>query len=155
MQLHMDPEHPVPGTGDGLLLDRLPAEAVDAFVRAAGAGAAFPLVAADLRHLGGELGRARPENGALAALDAAYAFFAVGMTPVPELVAPVSAQLDAVKEALAPWAAGQRYLNFTESRGHSASFWTEAACRRLRRVKAATDPGDMILSNHPIPRGQA
>jgi hypothetical protein len=155
MHLHMDPEHPVPGKGDGLLLDRLPAEAIDAFVRAAGPDAAFPLVAADLRHLGGELGRARPENGALAALDAGYAFSAVGMTPVPELAAPVTAQLGAVKQALAPWAARQRYLNFTESRGHAASFWTETTCRRLRQVKAAVDPGDVILSNHPIPHGHS
>jgi hypothetical protein len=91
-----------------------------------------------------------PGNGALASLDAAYAFFAVGMTPVPELVPPVTAQLEAVKETLAPWAARQRYLNFTETRGHAASFWTEAACRRLRQVKTAIDPGDMIMSNHPI-----
>ena len=152
--LHMDPEHPVPGRGDGLLLDRLPAEAIDAFVRTAGPDAAFPLVAADLRHLGGELGRARPGSGALPSLDAGYAFFAVGMTPVPELVAPVTAQVEAVKQALAPWAARQRYLNFTETPGHSASFWTGPAWQRLRQVKAAVDPGDVIRSNHPVSPGK-
>ena len=37
-QLHMDPEHPVSGVGDGLMLADLPAAAVDAFVDVAGPG---------------------------------------------------------------------------------------------------------------------
>jgi len=32
-----------------------------------------------------------------------------------------------------------------------ASFWTAEAYDRLRWIKAAVDPGDMIRSNHPIP----
>ena len=58
--LHMDPEQPVPGAGDGMMIDRLPAEAVDALVQAAGAGAAFPLLSVEVRHLGGEFARPRP-----------------------------------------------------------------------------------------------
>jgi len=149
--LHMDPEEPVPGAGDGLMLGSLPAEAVDAFVDAAGAGAAFPLVSAELRHLGGELGRARPGNGALASIDAQYALFAVGMAPVPELERAVMAQVGTVKRALAPWASPQMYLNFAETQGPRARFWTEHAYQRLRRIKAAVDPGDMIRANHPVP----
>jgi FAD/FMN-containing dehydrogenase len=151
IHLHMDPEQPVPGTGDGMLLDRLPAEAIDAFVRAAGPDEAVTLVAADLHHLGGELGRARPGNGALASVHAQYALMAVGMAPVPELVAPVAAQVEAVKDALAPWAARRMYLNFAETEHPAAPFWTDDACRRLRQIKAAVDPGDVIRSNHPIP----
>ena len=148
--IHMDPERPVPGAGDGLLLDRLPSEAVDAITAVAGAGAAIPLLSVELRHLGGELARPRPENGALASVDAEYVLYAVGMTPVPELVEPVMAQVEAVKRALSPWAARQMYLNFAET--HSAApFWTEQAYHRLRRIKAAVDPGDLIRANHPIP----
>ena len=76
------------------------------------------------------------------------------LPPVPELVAPVTAQVEAVKQALAPWAARQRYLNFTETPGHSASFWTGPAWQRLRQVKAAVDPGDVIRSNHPVSPGK-
>ena len=149
--LHMDREQPVPGAGDGLMIDALPGEAIDAFVQAAGRGAAFPLLSVEVRHLGGEFARARPGNGALASIDAGYVLFAVGMTPVPELVAPVTAQIAAVKDALAPWTARQRYLNFTETRDPAAQFWTEQAYQRLRRIKANVDPADMIRSNHPIP----
>ncbi len=66
------------------------------------------------------------------------------------MIAPVMAQVGAIKDALAPWAARQMYLNFAETCS-AAPFWTEQACHRLRRIKAAVDPHDIIRSNHPIP----
>jgi FAD binding domain len=149
--LHMDPEQPVPGAGDGMLTGPLPADAIDALVRAAGPNAAFPLTTVELRHLGGELARPRPENGALACLNADYLLFAGGSTPVPELTAPVTAQVQAVKHALSPWAARQMYLNYADTGRDPASFWSPQAYDGLRRIKANVDPGDIIRSNHPIP----
>ena len=70
---------------------------------------------------------------------------------VPELVAPVMAQVGAVKDALAPWAARQMYLNFAETSREAASFWSPQAYGRLRRIKAAADPHNLIRANHPIP----
>ncbi len=84
-------------------------------------------------------------------LDAGYALSAVGTTPVPELVALVTAQVEAVKNALAPWAARQMCLNFADTQRPTAPFWTEHAYQRLRQIKASVDPRDMIRSNHPIP----
>jgi FAD binding domain/Berberine and berberine like len=149
--MHMDPEQPVPLAADGLMVDQLPADALDTFVEAAGSGAEFPLASIALRHLGGELRRPRPEHGALAQIDADYAMFAAGMVPAPELDTPVRAQVQAVKDALAPWAAKQMYLNFAETTRTAASFWTERAYHRLRRIKTAIDPDDIIRSNHAIP----
>ena len=149
--LHMDPEQPVPGTGGGMMIDQLPGEAVDAIVQTAGAGAEFPLLSVEVRHLGGEFARPHPGNGALASLDAQYILFAASLTPVPELVTPVTAQIQAVKAALAPWAARQMYLNFAEAQHPEAPFWTDHAYQRLRQIKANVDPGDIIRSNHPIP----
>ena len=127
------------------------AEGQTSFASALYTLAPFPLVSAELRHLGGELGRARPGNGALASIDAQYALFAVGMAPVPELERAVMAQVGTVKQALAPWASPQMYLNFAETQGSRGRFWTEHAYQRLRRIKAAVDPGDMIRANHPVP----
>jgi FAD binding domain/Berberine and berberine like len=149
--LHMDPEHPVPGAGDGLLLDRLPAEAIDAVIRAAGPGTSSPLLAVELRHIGGEMKRVRPGNGALAAVDADYALFAVGMTPAPEAGPAVRTAVQAVKSAMSPWAARQMYLNLADTPRDPRSFWSPEAYERLRRIKAAVDPDDIIRSNHPIP----
>jgi hypothetical protein len=148
--LHMEPQEPVPARGDGMMLTSLPGEAIDALAETAGPGAAFPLTSVEVRHLAGELGRARPGHGALASLDADYMLFAVGSTPVPELAGPVTAQVEAIKSALAPWAARQLYLNFAETQHPAAPFWTEHAYQRLRRIKATVDPGDLIRSNHPI-----
>ena len=149
--VHMDPEAPVPGLGDGLTLDSLPREAVDELLAVAGPGSRFPLLSVEVRHLGGELGRARPESGATASIDAGYVLFAVGMLPVPELEAPTVAQVRAIKGAMTPWASRQMYFNFADSRRPMETFWDEATFARLRRVKAAVDPDEVILSNHPIP----
>jgi hypothetical protein len=149
--MHMDPEQPVPYAGDGLLVDHLPPDALDAFVEAAGANAQFPLLSIELRHLGGELRRPRPEHGALASIDADYLMFAVGMLPAPDLEAPLRTQVQAVKAALAPWAARYMYLNFAETQRAAATFWTEQAYHRLRRIKTAVNPDDVIRANHPIP----
>ena len=73
------------------------------------------------------------------------------MVPVPELEAPVARRSQAVKAALAPWAARHMYLNFAETQRDPASFWSEQAYQRLRQIKAAVDPDDLIRSNHPIP----
>ena len=150
-RLHMDPDHPVPGFGDGLMIAELPEAAVDAFVEVAGEAAPFPLATVELRHLGGALARPMPSHGALSSIDARYSLFAGGMVPAPELEAAVRAQVHAVKAALAPWAASQMYLNFADTQREAASFWPEHAYRRLRRIKAAVDPGDLIRANHPIP----
>src|SRR5262249_41094825 len=52
---------------------------------------------------------------------------------------------------MAPWAAPQTYLNFTGASRGPASFWTPQAYDRLRRIKAAVDPGELIRANHPVP----
>jgi FAD/FMN-containing dehydrogenase len=152
--LHMDPEHPVAAVTDGEMIGELPAEAVDAFVEVAGGNAEFPLLTVELRHLGGALGRPHPTHGALSSINAQYSLFAAGVAPIPELEAPVHAQIGAVKAALGPWAASHMYLNFAEAPRDPAQFFTHQAYQRLRRIKKAVDPESVIRSNHPIPAGR-
>jgi hypothetical protein len=148
--LHMDPDHPVPGHGDGMLLRELDAEAIDAMVTVAGVNSRSPLLSVELRHLGGALAEGRPDSGALAKLDAKFALFAVGMTPTPESRTAVELHVHAVKDALARWDAGRTYLNFAESRSPGASIWGPEPYARLRRVKAKWDANDVLRSNHPV-----
>jgi FAD/FMN-containing dehydrogenase len=148
--LHMDPDHPVPGVGDGLMLESLPVEAVDELVRVAGPGSRSPLLSLEVRHLGGALGRPRPEHAALAAVEAGYALYGVGIAVTPELGAACSAHLDAVKERLSPWTARQMVPNFAETKRDPASFWGDDAYERLCRVKQDVDPGDLFRANHPV-----
>jgi len=147
--LHMDPEKPSAGAGDGLLLASLPADAIETLIRVADTGTRLAVV--ELRHLGGEMKRARPANGALAAVDADYALFAAGPAPFPQAAEAVAWSVATVQTAMQPWAARQMYLNLAETHRDPATFWTPQAYDRLRRIKAAVDPDDLIRSNHPIP----
>ena len=147
--LHMDPEKPSAGAGDGLLLASLPADAIETLIRVADTGTRLAVV--ELRHLGGEMKRARPANGALAAVDADYALFAAGPAPFPQAAEAVAWSVATVQTAMQPWAARQMYLNLAETHRDPATFWTPQAYDRLRRIKAAVDPDDLIRSNHPVP----
>ncbi|HTX07710.1 MAG TPA: BBE domain-containing protein, partial [Solirubrobacteraceae bacterium] len=42
------------------------------------------------------------------------------------------------------------YLNFAETQQDAATFWTEQAYHRLRRIKNAVDPDNLIRANHAI-----
>jgi FAD/FMN-containing dehydrogenase len=150
-QLHMDPEGPTRAASDGIMLADLPAEAIEAFVRVAGPDAETPPVWAELLLLGGEMRRARPSGGALAAIDAGYQLTAGGPVPSPQALPALERSVAGVHTAMRPWAARQLYLNIVDSSRDPASFWTPEAYRRLRRVKAAVDPDDLIRSNHPVP----
>jgi FAD/FMN-containing dehydrogenase len=147
-KLHMDPEEPVPGSGDGLLLADLTGEAIDAFVAAA-AGSA--LISAEIRHLGGALRRSSPEHGAADIIDGSFIMFAVGIPMDAELAAAIEVSIDAVKAALEPWRADTMYMNFSERPIDSRRVLMRESYRRARRVKAAVDPANVFRSNHPIP----
>ena len=149
--LKMEPDHPVPSVGDGLMLASLPAEAIGEFAGVFAGDAGRRLLAVDLIHIGGEMRRARAGNGAVAAIDADYVMVAVGMAPAAEAVPAVASAVDAARTAMSPWAARQMYLNLADTHRDSASFWTMQTYDRLRAVKAAYDPDDVIRSNHPVP----
>jgi len=148
--VHMDPEHPVPGVGDGLLLDDLPAAGIDALVAAAGPGSGSPLLSLEVRQLGGALGRPAAAGGAVSHLDAEFAVFGVGIAMTPEMGAAAAAQMEVVREALAPWEAETTYLNFAERDVPGDRIFGPYAHHRLRAVKAAYDPADLFRSNHPV-----
>jgi len=145
--LHMDPEEPVAGLADGSTLAVLEDETIDAFVTAV---VGTPILAAEVRHLGGAVGRARPEHGAVASFEAPYLAFAVGLMPVPQLREPLAAAVHGFIEHLEPWLHGHTYMNFAEGRRNARTLWTETAHHRLKRIKARVDPDNLIRSNHPV-----
>ncbi len=149
-ELHMDPPMPVPYTGAGHMLGRLDAAAIDRFVAAAGPESGSQLVSSEIRHLGGELHRAKPGNGALATFDAEYLTFGVGLVMSDSDYETHRAALAAHAEAFAPYENGRQYLNFTEEHTDPARFYTPHAYRRLRATKRAYDPENVIRANHSV-----
>ncbi len=93
------------------MLETVTADTIDALVAAAGPDSGSPLLSVELRHLGGAVGRSSVDHGAADTLQGDYIMFAVGMAPAPEMGAAVEAHVDMVREALAPWDAGRRYLS--------------------------------------------
>jgi FAD/FMN-containing dehydrogenase len=146
-KLHMDPEHPVPGTGDGGMLEDVTERTIDAFVDGV---VGKPILSAEIRHLGGAVARPRPEHGAVSAFGAPFITFAVGMAPTQEARAAVHAAVEALMESIEPWQSGHTYMNFAESRRDPRTLWTEAAYERLRRIRSAVDPDGRFQSNHPL-----
>ena len=148
--LHLDPEQPMPRIGDGRLLADLPATALDALCATATPGPGTPIASVEVRHLGGMLARRSPAHGALASLAARFAVYAVGMAATPEQAPPVEKAVDLLLDMLGSWDAGCRYPNFAERHADAGEFYPAETSGRLRRIKAACDPGELIRSNHPI-----
>jgi hypothetical protein len=148
--LHMDPPQPVPNAGDGMALAELTPEAVDALVAVAGPGSRSPLLSVELRQLGGAVAVERPEHGAVGHLDAGFALFGVGMALDQEMAAAVKVHAQTVKDALAPWAAGRGFFNFSDHPMDGRSLYPTATQLRLQAVKAAHDPEELFRASHPI-----
>jgi FAD/FMN-containing dehydrogenase len=151
MRLHADPEGPTPAVVDGALTHALPPAALSAFLAQAGPDSGSPLISAEIRHLGGALGRPHPGGGALSHVDAGYMMVAVGVAEEAEEIERNERQAAAVAAALAPWGSGRSYLNLTERPADTATAYTADAYRRLQAVRARVDPHGLLRANHEIP----
>ena len=147
-RIHMDPEQPMPYMGHGELLGELDAAAIDAIVDVSGPESG--LFMAELRHLGGAVGRVPEGAGAAGRLHGQYLSFAGGMVASPEMAEAVEAGLDRLGAALAPWANGAHYLNFTEKRVDPATFYAPADYARLQAIRATVDPRGLFVANHAV-----
>lgn len=151
VRMHMDPEGPTPAVSDAAVLCALPAEAVAAFTESAGPGSGSSLVVAELRQLGGALGRSHPGAGALPRIEGRFALFCAAVAATPEMAAQGEADATRVVEALWPWANGRHYLNFAEHEVDMSSGFDGADFARLQRIRAAVDPDGVLVANHRIP----
>jgi len=153
-EIHMDPVDPTPAVGAGMMLSRLDDAAVDAFLAAVGRGVETPVFMAELRQLGGALGRPAEDGGALAHLPGSHAAMFLAMAFTPEMAAAGQEATGALVTALSEWSEGRNFPNFSERPIDPASAYEEDAWTRLRRVKADVDPSGLFLANHEI-RGDA
>jgi FAD/FMN-containing dehydrogenase len=151
VRLHMDPEGPTPGVSATAVLGSLPDEAVEAFLATVGHGTEQSLLAAELRQLGGALGRPHQGAGALPQIDGQFVLFGVAIAATAEMAAAGHADANALVAAMAPWANGRQYLNFLEEAGDPRSGYDEVSYARLQALKAALDPAGTVLANHHIP----
>jgi FAD/FMN-containing dehydrogenase len=152
VRLHMDPEGNTPGVSDTVMLGELPEEALQAFLEAAGPGSGTSLLAAELRQLGGALGRPHEGGGVLSRIDGTFLAFGVAIAPTPEAAAQGQADAHRFVQALAPWSNGRSYLNFAEVRTDPRAAYEEGRWDQLKGIRCAVDEHGVFLANHAIPR---
>jgi FAD binding domain len=153
-RIHMDPENPVPGIGEGGTLSELSDEAIDAFVSLAGPDSGSPLLLSELRHLGGALGRPADDGGALSHLDAGWVLYSIGMPMTPELGAAIPGHLQKIEQTMAAWRADGHYFNFTEGPCDVDAILPPEVCDRLAEVKRKWDPDGRVVANHAVSLGE-
>ena len=152
-QMHMDPEHPVPGVGDGILLEEFGPEAISALLGITGPGTNSPLLSVEIRHIGGAVAREGDGHGVLASIEAPFALFGVGIPMSPEMGAAIGGTLDGMRSSMAPYIASQAYFNFSERSADPATFYGAAErYARLCEIKSMVDPGGMFRANHALSR---
>jgi FAD/FMN-containing dehydrogenase len=150
VRLHMDPEHPVPGIAGGQLLRDLQHESIDALMDGVGPGTGSPLLAMEIRHLGGALAVAPENAGALATLDGSFIAFGVGIPMSPEVATAINGALARMQGALAEDAAIRAYLNFSERPGAAKHAFDPTTIERLRAVRAEYDPEGTFRAAHAL-----
>jgi hypothetical protein len=150
-RLHGDPEDPVPAIGDAMLVERLDDLAIEMFTRVAGPDSGSPLLAAELRHLGGALSSPPAGAGARGHLEGSYLMFGVGIPGAPAAAPELGAHLDRYLGALAPWATGTRFTSFAERRSSLETCVPASAFERLARIRQAVDPDRLFVASHSVP----
>lgn len=152
VRLHMDPEGPTPFTADTTMLHSMPEEAIQAFLAQVGPGQDSSLLLAEIRQLGGALGRPHQGGGVLSHFEGDFLVFTGAIAATAEQEERGHAEAVALTAALAPWANGRNYLNFTEAPTDPRSFYAEDVWRQLTGIRSAYDPDAVFVGNHPVPR---
>ncbi len=148
--LHQDPPVPVPGRGEGWMLDTFDRAAAAALIDAAGMDGTSPLLSVEVRHLDGALGRPDPNGGVLSHLEASYAVYAVGVAMSAAATAAIDGGIAALRSAAEPWLSGRRYYNFAERDVDPVSFYAHGAYDRLAEIRSTVDPHGLFQAKHTI-----
>ena len=149
-ELHRDPPGPVPGRGEGWMLDALDTAAASAVAEAAAMDGTSPLISVEIRHLEGALGRPDPNGGVLSHFEAPFAMYAVGMAPSPAAVDATDERIAALRSALERWLAPTSYFNLAERGADASTFYPGDGYGRLAEIRAQADPDGVFRAKHAI-----
>jgi len=148
VHLHLEPEGPTPGYARSSLLAELPDAAVAALLEAAGPCSGSTLAVAELRQLGGALGRPDPRGGALDRLEGQFLLLGLGFEPDEERYARLVADAARLLDGLQPWATGGLYLPMLDDEAQARSGFPAETYARLMAVREAVDPHGLFLDLH-------
>lgn len=150
LAVHMDPPGPVPAVSDHSVLGPLDDAAVQTFLGQVGPGTRSGLMFAELRQLGGAVGRPVAGGGAISHLPGDYALFCVAPAPTPQAAVAGRAAAFGVARAMSPWSQTGLVATFTETRVDASRFYDGDDWARLCRVRDAVDPEGLFVANHAL-----
>lgn len=153
--IHADPVDPMPIWERGALLDELSGDTVDRILAAAGPEVDIPLLAVELRLLGGAVGRPPAQPNAVAGRHAAYSLLVLGPN-VPGVVDAVRAAGSAVIDAVDKYRAEGALVNFLGDATDAAQVraaWGVDDRHWLLRIKADYDPNNLFTLGHSLVSG--
>jgi FAD/FMN-containing dehydrogenase len=148
VRLHLEPEGPSPGYASSALVRELPEAAVDAVLEVAGPRSGTAVTVAELRQLGGAMGRPDPAGGALDSLDGGFLALGLGLHPDPASWPQQRADVGRLLDALAPWASGRQYLAMQDDRTDTRKSLPPQVHERVAAVRRSVDPGGLFLAQH-------
>ena len=147
-----EPVDPLPAMEYSRLLTDFDDGAVEGLLRAVGTGSGSPLVAVQLRHLGGALARAGADEGPAGAITEPYQLFCLGIPMVPELGLAIEASLKTVRAAMHEYLSGRTFFTFLGADADPTAAFTPKALARLQEIKRTVDPHGVLRSNRPVIR---
>lgn len=109
-----------------------------------------PLMVLQLRHLGGALASASPDDGATGAISEPYLLYALGLAHEPGLAAAVGERLDRLPADLGSLATGRKPATFFGWGERAAAAYTPDALARLQALKRSRDPHATIRGAYPL-----
>jgi FAD/FMN-containing dehydrogenase len=145
--VNMDPDAPLPYSGEGVLLTDVPPDSIEGIVETF---VGSPLLHLEVRHLGGAAATRSPDHGVLDAIDQPFVLFTFGLTPDAETRTAVDRQVEHVLGVISPWDSGRRYLNFAESKVDPRSIFPAESYDRLVAARRRYDPMGMFVANHSV-----
>jgi len=140
----IDPTEP-PHVFEHVLLDDLPAEAVQLAAEFAQPDSGCGAMMVEVRHMGGALGRPSTGGGAMNRIDGEYTLFVMGFPEAGEKMA------HAV-DVLSDYGRGRTYFNFMGRRIGRDTAYDAETIDRLADLYEAVDPNRLIDHPHPIYR---
>jgi FAD/FMN-containing dehydrogenase len=145
--IHNDPKDPTPSWDRGMMLTEPDADFVQAFLDVAGPDRQLPLIAVEIRHLGGATQRDVPEGSAVGGRGGAATLTMIGV-PDPSLFKQVlPAAVDSVIDRLRPWIATETTVNFAGAFALPGSYeasWPKDTFTRLSELRTTYDPDKLF-----------
>jgi FAD/FMN-containing dehydrogenase len=148
VRMHLEPEGPSPAYASSALLTHLPDAAVAAVLEAAGPGSGNRLTVAELRQLGGALGRPDPAGGALDRLAGEFLVLGLGLEEDPATWPGLRQDAARLLDALRPWHAPTEYLPMLDDVSDRRRAYPPAVYTRLAALRRAVDPDGLFVGQH-------